>query len=70
MLRRTCANAQSRQNVRYLHKYFMELWKSSDKYWPRHEKIRLRGFANNKGAAQPAHPRSLISAFVITHWNG
>ena len=23
------------------------------------------GFANNKGADQPAHPRSLISAFVI-----
>ena len=25
----------------------------------------LRGFANNKGADQPAHTRSLISAFVI-----
>ena len=25
----------------------------------------LRGFANNKDADQPAHPRSLISAFVI-----
>ena len=25
----------------------------------------LRGFANNKGADQPAHARSLISAFVI-----
>ena len=24
-----------------------------------------RWFANNKGADQPAHPRSLISAFVI-----
>ena len=23
------------------------------------------GFANNKGADQPAHPRSLICAFVI-----
>ena len=23
------------------------------------------GFANNKGADQPAHPHSLISAFVI-----
>ena len=29
------------------------------------EKSGLRGFANNKGADQPAHPRSLISAFVI-----
>ena len=33
--------------------------------WPRREKICLRRFANNKGTAQPAHLRSLISAFVI-----
>ena len=32
---------------------------------PRREKTCLRGFANNTGADQPAHPRSLISAFVI-----
>ena len=32
---------------------------------PRREKTRLRGFANNTGADQPAHPRSLISAFII-----
>ena len=32
---------------------------------PRREKTCLRGFANNKGADQPAHPRSLISAFVF-----
>ena len=32
---------------------------------PRREKTCLRGFANNKGADQPAHPRRLISAFVI-----
>ena len=31
----------------------------------RREKTCLRGFANNKGADQPAHPRRLISAFVI-----
>ena len=35
-------------------------------YGPRREKTCLRGFANNKGANQPAHPRSLISAFVIS----
>ena len=29
------------------------------------EKTCLRGFANNKGADQPAHPRSLINAIVI-----
>ena len=34
-------------------------------YWPRHEKTCLRGFANNTGADQSAHPCSLISAFVI-----
>ena len=31
---------------------------------PRREKTCLRGFANNTGADQPAHPRSLVSAFV------
>ena len=32
--------------------------------WPRCEKTCLRGFANNTGANQPAHLRSLISAIV------
>ena len=32
---------------------------------PRSEKTCLRGFANNKGTDQPAHSRSLISAFVF-----
>ena len=32
---------------------------------PRREKTCLRGFVNNKDAGQPAHPHSLISAFVI-----
>ena len=32
---------------------------------PRREKTCLRGFANNTGADQPAHLRSLISPFVI-----
>ena len=31
----------------------------------RRDKTCLRGFENNKGADQPAHPRSLISAFNI-----
>ena len=32
---------------------------------PRHEKNCLMPYANNKGADQPAHPRSPISAFVV-----
>ena len=32
---------------------------------PGREKTCLRGFANIKGADQPAHPRRLIRAFVI-----
>ena len=32
---------------------------------PRHEKMCLMSYANNKSADQPAHPRSLISAFVV-----
>ena len=34
-------------------------------YGPRCKKTCLRRVANNKGADQPAHPRSLISAFVF-----
>ena len=35
-------------------------------YGPRREKTCLWGFANNKaGTDQPAHPRRLISAFII-----
>ena len=32
---------------------------------PGHEKMCLMSYANNKGADQPEHPRSLISAFVV-----
>ena len=31
---------------------------------PGHEKMCLMSYENNKGADQPAHPRSLVSAFV------
>ena len=34
-------------------------------YGPHRHKTCLREFANNKGADQPAHPRRLISTFVI-----
>ena len=34
-------------------------------YAPEHEKTCLRWLANNTAADQPAHLRSLISAFVI-----
>ena len=34
-------------------------------FGPRREKPCLRGVANNTGANQPAHPRSLISVYVI-----
>ena len=33
---------------------------------PDHEKTCLMSYANNKGADQPAHPLSLISAFVVS----
>ena len=38
---------------------------SSKSFGPRRKKTCLRRFANNKGTDQPAHLRSLISAFVI-----
>ena len=34
---------------------------------PSHEKMCLILYANNKGADQPAHARSLISAFVVRY---
>ena len=34
-------------------------------YKPGHEKTCLIPYANNKGADQPAHPHSLISASVV-----
>ena len=36
-----------------------------DLYEPGHEKMCLMSYANNKGADQTAHPRSLISTFVV-----
>ena len=32
---------------------------------PGHAKMCLMSYANNEGADQPAHPRSLISTFVV-----
>ena len=32
---------------------------------PGHKKMCLLSYANNKGADQPAHPRRVISAFII-----
>ena len=34
-------------------------------YEPGHEKMCLMSYANNNGDDQPAHPRSLIGAFVV-----
>ena len=42
----------------------LSVWKQ-DYYGPGHAKICLMTYANNKGADQPAHPRSLISTFVV-----
>ena len=45
--------------IEYYNKYYNKM--SLDA----REKTYPRGFVNNTGADQPAHPRSLISAFVI-----
>ena len=34
-------------------------------YGPGHEQNLFMPYANNKGTDQPAHPRSLISTFVV-----
>ena len=41
------------------------IWAYTLLYGPRHAKMCLMPDANNKGADQPAHPRSLISTFVV-----
>ena len=49
----------------------MKDWRSCQIYHlleingPDHAKTCLISYANNKGADQPAHPRSLISTFVV-----
>ena len=40
-------------------------WHGSNVYEPSHEKMCLITYVNNKDAAEPAHPRSLISSFVV-----
>ena len=46
----------------------VHVFSRQDTYGPQHKKTCLRGLGNNTGADQPAHPRSLISAFVICVW--
>ena len=46
-----------------MHLFYFYSFKSTN--GPQGEKTCLQGFANNTGPDQPAHPRSLISAFVI-----
>ena len=35
------------------------------KFGPGHAKMCLMAYANNKGTDKPAHPRSLISTFIV-----
>ena len=47
-------------------KFYSYDWRTESKVCePGHEKTCLMSYANNKGADQPAHPRSLISACVV-----
>ena len=41
------------------------MFKSTERDEPCHEKMCFMQYANNRGADQPAHPRSLSSAFVV-----
>ena len=47
------------------HSYIGAAQISYQSYGPSHAKTCLMPYANNKGADQPAHPRSLISTFVV-----
>ena len=51
---------------RFSHLYIITCYEiNTTTYEPGHEKMCLMAYANNKGADQPAHPRSLISVFVV-----
>ena len=52
-------------NTNYGYKIALLKHNDNQTYEPGHEKMCLMSYANNKGADQPAHPRSLISAFVV-----
>ena len=51
------------KDLEMLDVHFYALYQKS--YGPRRKKTWLWGFANNKGADQPAHMPSLISPFII-----
>ena len=46
-------------------RYFNNISFNNNIIWASTRENCLRGFAINTGADQPAHPRSLISAFVV-----
>ena len=43
----------------------LSVWETITVHLSRAMRKRLMSYANNKGADQPAHPHSLISAFVV-----
>ena len=45
----------------------MEIFNNYDYKWAKSWENLFLPYANNKGADQPAHPRSLISAFVVRY---
>ena len=70
------ADAQADLSLRWAHSHFVgfimsqliyysQLRHAASSYGPGHAKTCLMAYANNKGADQPAHPRSLISTFVV-----
>ena len=53
----------------FIYDVAVKFHKCTCEYMPGHAKTCLVPYANNKGADQPAHPRSLISTFVVRCWN-
>ena len=45
--------------------FYGEIWRIIPKLWAMSWENLFMPYANNKGADQPAHPRSLISIFVV-----
>ena len=59
------ANAQTDLSLQSAHKSVCRFCSALSCMWATSWENLLYAYANNKGAVQPAHPRSLISTFVV-----
>ena len=62
---RQCFVLENELHIIYLVILKLHVYSGLGHIWARSCEMCLMTYANNKGADQPAHPRSLISTFVV-----